>query len=75
MTNHAPHMKILWKWFDVPAVDYYMWSHQDVYIKHFNFRVNKPGDSVKIITCMDGEIQRVLRVCPALRADLRAILS
>ncbi len=69
VTNHAPHLKLGWNWFDVPKVDYFVWSHQNVYIKHFNLEAEQPRDYVKIITCMEGEIQRLVDACPALRAQ------
>lgn len=69
VTNHAPHLKLGWNWFDVPKVDYFVWSHQNVYIKHFNLEAEQPRDHVKIITCMEGEIQRLVDACPALRAQ------
>ena len=65
MANHAPHLILVWDWIDVPDMDYFVWNHQNVYIKYFNLEADQPGDYVGIILSMDREIQRIMDACPA----------
>ena len=65
VTNHAPHLKMVWDWINVPNMDYFVWSHQNVYIKHFNLEADQPGDYVGLVMSMEGEIQRIVDACPA----------
>jgi hypothetical protein len=65
VTNHAPHLKMVWDWIDVPDTDFFVWSHQNVYIKYFNLQANQPEDYVNIVLSMELEIQCIVEACSA----------